>query len=67
MPREDPSLGFLATRRLKVMVWCRSCHRSAALDPNPLIKKFGHHYPIPRMTHHLKCQVCGAKFASVYW
>jgi hypothetical protein len=67
MPREDPSLGFLAAKKIKLMIWCSGCFRNATLDPEPLIEKFGHSYPILRMKKHLRCKVCGKQRCSVYW
>lgn len=67
MPSEDQPLSLLARKGWRLMVWCRTCHRRASLDPEPLIEKFGYSYPIPRMKHHLKCQACGGRRPSVYW
>lgn len=67
MPSEDAPLAYLSKHKLRLMVYCRDCQRSAQVDHAPLIKKYGPHYPIPRLTHHLKCTGCGKRNATVFW
>ena len=57
MPSEDQPLSALTRHKLKLMVYCSNCKRSASIDPTPIVEKYGHSYPILRLTHHLTCKV----------
>lgn len=67
MPSEHQSLAVLTKHGLRLMVYCRTCGKSARVDHAPLIQKYGKNYPIHRLTHHLTCTGCGKRNATVFW
>jgi hypothetical protein len=54
------TLGNAAVARVRLIVWCKACHRQVEPDSVEQAERYGADMPVPDWRERLVCSACGS-------